>query len=89
MLFAALLAQPQQPLMKCYGQKFKSRLHALVFKAWPGVMQQLHLVWDCKQKCSARERQTVLSLVKQHFMMVRVSLEYALGWVVLFQERSV
>lgn len=68
---------------------FKSRLHTSVFKVGTGIMQQLHLVWDCKQKSSIRERQTILSLVKQHFMVVRVSLEYDLGWIVLFQERSV
>lgn len=68
---------------------FKSRLQAWVLKVWTGIMQQLHLVWDCKQICSVRERQTVLSLVKQHFMAVRVSSEYDLGWIVLFQERSV
>lgn len=68
---------------------FKSRLRASVFKVWTGIMQQLHLVWDCKQNHSARERQTILSLVKQHFVVVRVSSEYDLDWIVLFQERSV
>lgn len=48
----------------------RSRLDALPCKAWPGVMQQLHLVWDCKQKRSVGKRQTILRLVKLHFTMV-------------------
>lgn len=68
---------------------FKSRIRASVLQVWTGIMQQLHLVWDCKQSHSAREWQTVLSLVKQHFMVVRVSSEYDRGWIVLFQGRSV